>query len=288
MNYGQGSNQFNMNLNPQNNFMNNQNFMNQGMGNQMSVNPNTFVFAKIGHVEIVNEDLMTFKNNIKSTEWTQNSTYKNAKNIQITTSCGNSRNDNNQRLNIQNNFNNYLLSFPPHLTDFTNYENDINERFSKLDTEDQNKNREFITKHLSNTSTEIDFQSLLSKISENRSYILSKDQVLYKKVEKILPLLNQSNQKTQFQNQPQMNQPMQPQMNQPMQPQMNQPMQPQINPPMQPQINQPMQPQPYYMQQAQQPPNIYGNNSVYRQPNSLYNNNGAPTPAMPANFYQKF
>ena len=280
MNYGQGSNQFNMNLNPQNNFMNNQNFMNQGMGNQMSVNPNTFIFAKIGHVEIVNEDLMTFKNNIKSTEWTQNSTYKNAKNIQITTTCGNSRNDNNQRLNIQNNFNNYLLSFPPYLTDFANYENEIKQRFSKLDLDDKNNNKEFISKNLSNTSTDIDFQSLLSKISENRSYILSKDQVLYKKVEKILPLLNQSNQKEQFQNQPQMNQPMQPQM--------NQPMQPQINPPMQPQINQPMQPQPYYMQQAQQPPNIYGNNSVYRQPNSLYNNNGAPTPAMPANFYQKF
>ena len=280
MNYGQGSNQFNMNLNPQNNFMNNQNFMNQGMGNQMSVNPNTFIFAKIGQVEIANENLMTFKNNIKSTEWTQNSTYKNAKNIQITTSCGNSRNDNNQRLNFQNNFNNYLLSFPPYLTDFANYENEIKQRFSKLDLDDKNNNKEFISKNLSNTSTDIDFQSLLSKISENRSYILSKDQVLYKKVEKILPLLNQSNQKEQFQNQPQMNQPMQPQM--------NQPMQPQINPPMQPQINQPMQPQPYYMQQAQQPPNIYGNNSVYRQPNSLYNNNGAPTPAMPANFYQKF
>ncbi len=281
MNYGQGSNQYNMNLNPQNNFMNNQNFMmNQGMGNQMNVNPNTFVFAKIGHVEIVNEDLMTFKNNIKSTEWTQNSTYKNAKNIQITTTCGNSRNDNNQRLNIQNNFNNYLLSFPSYLTDFANYENEIKQRFSKLDTEDQNKNREFISQNLSNTSTEIDFQTLLSKISENRSYILSKKQDLYKKVEKILPLLNQSNQNNQFQNQPQMNQPMQPQMNQ----QMNQPMQPQMNQPM----NQPMQPQPYYLQQPQQPPNIYGNNSVYRQPNSLYNNNGAPTPAMPANFYQKF
>ena len=280
MNYGQGSNQFNMNLNPQNNFMNNQNFMNQGMGNQMSVNPNTFIFAKIGQVEIANENLMTFKNNIKSTEWTQNSTYKNAKNIQITTTCGNSRNDNNQRLNIQNNFNNYLLSFPSYLTDFANYENEIKQRFSKLDLDDKNNNKEFISKNLSNTSTDIDFQSLLSKISENRSYILSKKQDLYKKVEKILPFLNQSNEKEQFQNQPQMNQPMQPQM--------NQPMQPQINPPMQPQINQPMQPQPYYMQQAQQPPNIYGNNSVYRQPNSLYNNNGAPTPAMPANFYQKF
>ena len=215
MNYGQGSNQFNMNLNPQNNFMNNQNFMNQGMGNQMSVNPNTFIFAKIGQVEIANENLMTFKNNIKSTEWTQNSTYKNAKNIQITTSCGNSRNDNNQRLNFQNNFNNYLLSFPPYLTDFANYENEIKQRFSKLDLDDKNNNKEFISKNLSNTSTDIDFQSLLSKISENRSYILSKDQVLYKKVEKILPLLNQSNQKEQFQNQPQMNQPMQPQMNQP-------------------------------------------------------------------------
>ena len=282
MNYGQGSNQYNMNLNPQNNFMNNQNFMmNQGMGNQMNVNPNTFVFAKIGHVEIVNEDLMTFKNNIKSTEWTQNSTYKNAKNIQITTTCGNSRNDNNQRLNIQNNFNNYLLSFPSYLTDFANYENEIKQRFSKLDTEDQNKNREFISQNLSNTSTEIDFQTLLSKISENRSYILSKKQDLYKKVEKILPLLNQSNQNNQFQNQPQMNQPMQPQMNQ----QMNQPMQPQMNQPM----NQPMQPQPYYLQQPQQPPNIYGNNSIYGQPNSIYNNNSAaPSPYMPANFYQKY
>ena len=181
MNYGQGSNQFNMNLNPQNNFMNNQNFMNQGMGNQMSVNPNTFIFAKIGQVEIANENLMTFKNNIKSTEWTQNSTYKNAKNIQITTTCGNSRNDNNQRLNIQNNFNNYLLSFPSYLTDFANYENEIKQRFSKLDTEDQNKNREFISQNLSNTSTEIDFQTLLSKISENRSYILSKKQKKKKK-----------------------------------------------------------------------------------------------------------
>ena len=265
MNYGQGSNQFNMNLNPQNNFMNNQNFMNQGMGNQMSVNPNTFIFAKIGQVEIANENLMTFKNNIKSTEWTQNSTYKNAKNIQITTTCGNSRNDNNQRLNIQNNFNNYLLSFPSYLTDFANYENEINQRFSKLDTEDQNKNREFISQNLSNTSTEIDFQTLLSKISENRSYILSKKQDLYKKVEKILPLLNQSNQNKQFQNQPQMNQPMQPQM------------------------NQPMQPQPFYLQQPQQPPNIYGNNNMYGQPNSIYNNNNAaPSPYMPSNFYQKF
>ena len=125
--------------------------------------------------------------------------------------------------------------------------------------------RIIISKNLSNTSTDIDFQSLLSKISENRSYILSKDQVLYKKVEKILPLLNQSNQKEQFQNQPQMNQPMQPQM------------------------NQPMQPQPYYLQQPQQPPNIYGNNNMYGQPNSIYNNNNAaPSPYMPSNFYQKF
>ena len=153
----------------------------------------------------------------------------------------------------------------PYLTDFANYENEIKQRFSKLDLDDKNNNKEFISKNLSNTSTDIDFQSLLSKISENRSYILSKDQVLYKKVEKILPLLNQSNQNNQFQNQPQMNQPMQPQM------------------------NQPMQPQPFYLQQPQQPPNIYGNNNMYGQPNSIYNNNNAaPSPYMPSNFYQKF
>ena len=268
-NYGQNQNmnQFNMNMN-----MNNTGNQNSYGGLQNSImsqgvpNPNCFVNGRIGNIEIVNEDLPTFMNNIKSTEWTQNSTYKSAKNISITTSCGNSRNNNQNNNILTNNFNNYLVSFPSILSEFPNYENEINQRRIKLETDEQNNKTNFLEKNLQGTNIDIDLNQLYFKIGENRNYILSKDQILYKKIEKLLPQLNKNNI-----TQPPINN------------------QQEIKPP-----------QPIYNMQPQQPNNFYGNNNNNNMfaPNTIYNNMGsAPCPApyinnqrgnFPANFNQKF
>ena len=178
--------------------------------NQMNLKPapfqNTFfVYGKIGNKTIAQEDRQSFLNNLRDTNWTQVSLYKNSKNAQVKTSFapkqGNSISD--DHMFEYASFDRYYIELEPALSNFNFYLNDIQQGQSGMHETVQNKKNTF----LSNIQgeTDADFNTILYKIKQNRSYILSKDEQLYKKVANILPFIatdtSNQNQQQQFQQQ---------------------------------------------------------------------------------------
>ena len=296
------NNLYNNNINPNINKNMNINFLADGA---------TFIFSSIGKYTIINEDFNTFKNNLKSNEWTNNSLYKLAINVPVSPTFDTKKSKNgNLNSNIQNNFNNYLLNLPSYLDDFNSYINEINNRNIKINEDIEKNKNNFISKNLPNENLNIDFNSLMNKISQNKSYILSKDQNLYTKVSNLLPLLKKNSQQPQQQSQPQLN-------NNNLSPapgiteqKLPAPQQPNNIPnnqafPLayqQPQTNvYNNNPQNIY-QNIKQPnnnyviqPNIYnnvgiptGNNIYNQQPNTIYNQGGNNNAYVPNNMYKKY
>ena len=198
MNMGRGMN-MGMQMNPN---VNMNPMIRPGMNPQMNVGMNmppqnqfqgqfntTFICGKIGNKEIAKEDLPTFKSNLKETEWTQNPIYKNAKNADVQLTFNPKEKRNNNMPNFQRaNIDSYLLEIGPYLSEFNNYANDCVSKNAKMADEVEQKKNEFI-KTCFPSDADIDVFSMFEKIKKNRCFILSKDQVLYKKLEHYLPFL---------------------------------------------------------------------------------------------------
>ena len=294
------NNIYNNNLNPNINKNMNINFLAEGA---------TFIFSSIGKYTIINEDFNTFKNNLKSNEWTNNSLYKLAINVPVSPTFNTKKSKNgNLNSNIQNNFNNYLLNLPSYLDDFNSYVNEINNRNTKINEDIETNKNNFISKNLPNENLNIDFNLLLNKISQNKSYILSKDQNLYIKISNLLPLLiNNNNQQSQ---QPLNNNNLssapviaEQKLPSPQQPN-NIPNNQAFSLPYQQNQNNVYNnnPQNIY-QNIKQPnnnnyaiqPSLYnnvgipsGNNIYNQQPNTIYNQSGNNNPYVPNNMYKKY
>lgn len=242
-----------MRPNPQMNYMPPQN--QYGMQQPQQQQAMTFICGKIGTKIIASEDLPTFQSNLKETEWTQNPIYKKAQNADVQTTF--SSNQNNRGLNYQRvNFDSYLLDVVPALSEFDNYATDCLARNASMVEEGEKKRIEFMKTCFPQENTDMNMIDLLSKIKSNRSFVLSKDPVLYKKVDQLLPFLVNDNVNTQMPVQQQAPAVQPPQNN------MNYGYQQQTNPPQ-------MNNYSYGQQQYGQPPqsNIYGN-----APQSIYGN----------------
>jgi hypothetical protein len=264
------------NVNIYNNLPGNNNIYNNNSSNNLNKNFNfladgsTFIFSSIGNRTIINEDFNTFQNNLKTNEWTNNSLYKLAINVPISPTFNTKKSKDGLDIHLQNNFNNYLLNLPSYLDDFNSYVNEINNRNMKINEDIEKNKNNFISQNLPNENPNIDFNSLLNKISQNKSYILSKDHNLYSKVSNLLPLLKDNKN----------GQPSQQQVNNNVSPppiteqKLPQPQQPNIP-------NNQMYQLPYQQNQNKiynnvpQPQNIYQNpnqQNIYQQ-NTIYQNN---------------
>ena len=162
-----------------------------------------FVYGRIGNKTIAQEDRQSFLNNLKDTNWTQNTLYKNSTNAQVKTTFvpkqGNYPSED-QKFEYAS-FNKYCIELEPSLSSFNLYLNDIQLGQNGMQETMQSKKSIF----LSNIQGEpdMDFSLILHKIKQNRSYILSKDEQLYKSVANILPFIATDNSAQNQQQQPQ-------------------------------------------------------------------------------------
>lgn len=188
----------------------------QGFQQQMKPPTQTafFVVGRIGNKIIAQEDRQSFMNNLKDTNWTQNTVYKNSKNAQVKTTFVPKQANNytsNEQTFAYASFNKYCIELEPALNNFNSYLNDIQQAQTTMQEAIQSKKNMFISNIQG--ETDMDINLILHKIKQNRSYILSKDEQLYKSVANILPFIvtDTSTNQQQQQQQPQQQQLQQPQ-----------------------------------------------------------------------------
>ena len=187
----------------------------QGFQQQMKPPTQTafFVVGRIGNKIIAQEDRQSFMNNLKDTNWTQNTVYKNSKNAQVKTTFVPKQANNytsNEQTFAYASFNKYCIELEPALNNFNSYLNDIQQAQTTMQEAIQSKKNMFISNIQG--ETDMDINLILHKIKQNRSYILSKDEQLYKSVANILPfIVTDTSTNQQQQQQPQQQQLQQPQ-----------------------------------------------------------------------------
>ena len=181
---------------PNNNYNPNQNMYNQqkqNYQNQQNQNqgPIAFIEGYIGRCKISSEDLQTFSKSLKAVEWTSNATYLQANNIPVKHKLQgqDNRNDVYQPMS---NFNNFYENFDFNVNEMTAFINEIGDKNKKfkdnLDIEKSN----FMKNNFPSESADLAINELYQKMVDKRKDILSKDNNLYGKVERLLPLIKKA------------------------------------------------------------------------------------------------
>lgn len=161
---------------------------NNMMNNNLNNNPvQYFIGGKIGKREIIRSDYQTFLGQIKSTDWASNPMYKVADSVIITTPLSNSKKQG-QSQNMNSNsstiFSQYLIDTNSNLSSqFSDYIKGIEERKLKLENDKEKNKQNFIDSCLPGEISTIPLETLLKKIEENRSFIISKDPTLKARVQ---------------------------------------------------------------------------------------------------------
>ena len=182
-NYNQNQNQNQFNNNYQGQIYNNQNQQNNG--------PKPFISAYMGRILIKSETLETFSKNLKSTEWTTNPNYLQAKDIDIKTKL-NLKGQLQSDINIPpNRFNDYNLGSNSNFNNinFITYIKEINENNNKQKKQIEEEKNNFMRNNFPNEDYNMRLKDLYIKIGLNRKDVIKKDYSLYGKVEKLIPLL---------------------------------------------------------------------------------------------------
>ena len=177
--------QYNQNKNPQ---PQQQNYNNM---NQQNNGPKPFISGNMGRILISSETLESFQKSLKTTEWTNNQNYLQAKNINVRMKLslsGKIQTDNNN-ISLRNRFSNigFRSNFNyKNFCDFITKTLDYKKRQEEQKVNDKNN---FIKNNFPNEKSDIKVNDLFMKIGEKRKDILMKDSSLYPKVEKLIPLL---------------------------------------------------------------------------------------------------
>ena len=146
-------------------------------------------------MEISAEDLETFSKSLKSAEWTNNANYLQAKNIDVKMKfslCGQIKSD----INVpKNRFNDYYLNSNLKYNDYLNYIKNVEEENKRKKEENEKEKNEFLRDNFPNEKPNISNSELYKKIGEKKKEILEKDSNLYRKVDRLIPLLKTGNPK---------------------------------------------------------------------------------------------
>jgi hypothetical protein len=145
--------------------------------------PNAFIIGKFGKKTVVSQDLSTFLNKIKQAEWTTNTSYLLAKDINIKPifTSYNSKDDYNISY-YANKIDKYYLHLNEiNFNDFTAYVNEIKNRNNRLNQDAKKEKQEFIRANFPNEG-KVDLNSILNRIRNNYQSFIEKDQILYNKI----------------------------------------------------------------------------------------------------------
>jgi len=190
-NYNQGSNYNQPNYNQGNNY-NNYNQQNYNQGNNYNQNQNNngpmpFISGHIGCLLISSEDIDTFSKSLRTTEWTNNPNYLQAKNVDVKMKInlkGQLQYDVNSP--PRNRFNDYITNSNLNFNEFLNFVKSVeDENKNKKEKVDKERN-EFLKINFPNEKPDISNDDLYKKIGENKKGIVEKDTNLYGKVGRFL------------------------------------------------------------------------------------------------------
>ena len=144
-----------------------------------------FMIAKFGKKKVLSQDLNTFLNSIKHAEWTNNPSYLMAKDIEVKPTF-NTNNSNYSENNIPKYSNTvdklYLHLNKINIDDYVNYAKEINERQNKIDFYVKKEKEIFIKNNFGFNEGKLDMNIILEKIRNNYMSFISKDQILYNKL----------------------------------------------------------------------------------------------------------
>ena len=173
------------NFNQPNNYNQNQNQMNTG--------PKAFITGHIGRLQIASEDLETFSKSLKSAEWTNNANYLQAKNIEVKMKIS-LQGQLQSNVNIpKNRFNDYNINSNFNYDEYQNFIKTVENQNKKVKEDSNKEKNEFLRVNFPNEKPDISNENIFKKIGENKKTIIEKDSNLYRKVERLIPLLNRGN-----------------------------------------------------------------------------------------------
>ena len=181
----QGNYQNNFNYNQNNNYQQ-QNYNNQ---NPQSNGPRPFISGYMGRILISSETLDAFEKSLRTVEWTNNPNYLQANDIEVKmklSSPGQTQSDNGLP---RNRFNDYNMNSNFNMNNFINFIKEVNDTNTKRKEKIENEKNNFIRNNFPGENNDISMQKLYVKIGQYIKDVVMKDNSLYRKVERLLPLL---------------------------------------------------------------------------------------------------
>ena len=161
--------------------------------NQNNNGPKSFISGYIGRLQIASEDLEAFSKSLKSAEWTNNANYLQAKNIEVKMKIS-LQGQLQSNINMPNNrFNDYNINSNFNYDEFQNFIKTVENQNIKVKEDSNKEKNEFLRVNFPNEKSDISNENLFKKIGENKKSIIEKDSNLYRKVERLIPLLKSGN-----------------------------------------------------------------------------------------------
>jgi len=143
------------------------------------------MIARFGKKKVIAQDLTTFLNSIKQAEWANNPAYLPTKDIEVKPTFKINQIDYN--LNNIPKYSNtvdklYLLLNKININDYMNYTNEIKTRQNKIDNYVKKEKENFIKNNFGFNEGKLDMNIILERIRNNYMNFISKDQILYNKI----------------------------------------------------------------------------------------------------------
>ena len=143
----------------------------------------------MGRILISSETLDAFERSLKTVEWTNNPNYLQANNIEVKMKLGTPGQAQSDNGLPRNRFNDYNMNSNFNMNNFINFIKEINDTNNKRKEKIENEKNNFIRNNFPGEKNDISMQKLYAKIGQNRKDVVMKDNSLYRKVERLLPLL---------------------------------------------------------------------------------------------------
>ena len=188
-NYPNNNNNYNNSPNYNQNYNYQQQQQNRNNQNQQNNGPQPFITVKMGRLLISSATLEEFSKSLKSVEWTTNKSYLQANNIDVKMKQGLQGQISNDISVPKNRFNEYSINFNFDYSSFSNFIKEVINNNNNQKEQQKKEKISFIRNNFPFERNDIDTKDLYLKIGQNRKDVVMKDSSLYRKVERLLPLI---------------------------------------------------------------------------------------------------
>ena len=188
-NYPNNNNNYNNPPNYNQNYNYQQQQQNRNNQNQQNNGPKPFITVNMGRLLITSVTLEDFSKSLKSVEWTTNKNYLQASNIDVKMKQGLQGQISSDIRVPKNRFNEYGINSNFNYSIFSNFIREVINNNNKQKEQQEKEKISFIRNNFPFEKFDIDAKDLYLKIGQNRKDVVMKDSSLYRKVERLLPLI---------------------------------------------------------------------------------------------------